>query len=108
MAPRRLPRIFGGPSVLPGAEVVSQAVSFAGKNVADIGSDSGTVEATVILAAIVQKYELLLREDVDGTAPKGETFEQKRSRVTAADYTITLHPKPVAVVFRRRKLETVQ
>ena len=49
-----------------------------------LGQKFAQIEAVAIITHIVRKYEVLLKEDVNGTAPKNETREQKRDRVTRA------------------------
>jgi cytochrome P450 len=67
-----------------------------------LGQKFAQVEAVALLTSVVRRFEVHLREDVDGTAPKGETLETKRERVTRCRTVITLTPNPCPVVFRER------
>ncbi|GAA99649.1 uncharacterized protein L969DRAFT_86923 [Mixia osmundae IAM 14324] len=69
-----------------------------------LGQKFAQVEAVAILSALLFKYEVLLKEDVDGTAPKGETLDQKRARITQAKTVITLTPSAVPIIFREREI----
>lgn len=57
-----------------------------------LGQKFAQVEAVAIIALLVRRYEFRLREDVDGTAPTGESLEQKRERICRAKTVITLTP----------------
>jgi cytochrome P450 len=67
-----------------------------------LGQKFAQVEAVNVLTNIVRRYEVVLQEDVDGTAPLGETRRQKRDRITACKTVITLTPSKVPMVFRER------
>ena len=63
-----------------------------------LGQKFAQVEAVAIIALLVRRYEFSLREDVDGTAPTGESLEQKRERICRAMTVITLTPAKVPFV----------
>lgn len=67
-----------------------------------LGQKFAQVEAVAILTTVLRRFEVLLQEDVDGTAPKVETREAKRERVTRCKTVITLTPSRCPVVFRER------
>lgn len=47
-----------------------------------LGQKYAQIEAVAVLTTILRNYEILLQEDVDGTAPRGESLEDKRERIT--------------------------
>ena len=47
-----------------------------------LGQKFAQAEAVAVLTTVIRKYEVFLREDLDGTAPVGESLEAKRDRVT--------------------------
>lgn len=47
-----------------------------------LGQKFAQIEAVAILTTIIRKYEVHLKEDLDGTAPLGETLAEKRDRIT--------------------------
>lgn len=49
-----------------------------------LGQKFAQVEGVAVLTTLLRKYEVLLKEDVDGTAPVGESRETKRQRLMQA------------------------
>lgn len=63
------------------------------------------VSACAVLTLLLRRYSIHLSEDVEGTAPVGETFKQKVDRVMHSHSTRSLKPQDIKVVFRERVVE---
>ena len=67
-----------------------------------LGQKFAQIEAVAVITSVIRKYQVLLKEDVDGSAPQGESRDDKRERITKCKTVITLTPKKVPFVFVER------